>query len=52
MNQRPVLDESNVTRLESIFDEDLRILSRWLGVNLNCKNFDEKTSEDQLDWVA
>ena len=52
MEHRPVLDDSNVTRLEAIFDEDLRTLSNWLAVDLNCRNFDEKTSGDQLDWVA
>ena len=52
MKQRPVLRESNVARLESIFDEDLELLSQWLGVDSNCKNFDEKTATGQLDWVA
>lgn len=52
MKHRPVLSESNLTRLESIFDEDLGVLSQWLGVNLNCKNFDERTAVDQLEWVA
>lgn len=52
MKQRPVLDESNRARLEAIFDEDLEILSRWLGVSLSCRNFDDATELNQLDWVA
>jgi hypothetical protein len=52
MNQRPALSESNLGRLESIFDEDLHTLSEWLRVDLNCKNFDEKTSGGYLEWAA
>jgi hypothetical protein len=52
MKQRPTLDESNVARLESIFDEDLRTLSKWIDLDLNCQNFDEMTSKDQLEWSA
>ena len=51
MKQRPVLEDSNLTRLKSIFDEDLRTLSEWLGVDLNCENFDEKTAGDHLEWA-
>jgi hypothetical protein len=52
MKQRPVLEDSNVARLESIFDEDLHALSEWLKVDLTCANFDEKTSGNRLEWAA
>lgn len=52
MKQRPALDVSNLARLEAIFDEDLRRLSEWLDVDLNCKNFNEKTGGDVLDWTT
>jgi len=51
MKQRPVLDQANVARLESIFDEDLQTLSAWLGLDINCENFDDVTSGGQLEWV-
>lgn len=51
MKHRPALASSNLARLESIFNEDLQLLSQWLGVGLNCKNFDEKTSGDNPGWV-
>jgi hypothetical protein len=52
MKRRPVLSEANVTRLESIFDEDLKLLSEWLGVDINCRNFNERTTVAQLEWAA
>ena len=26
-------------KLEAIFDKELAVLGRWLGVTLNCRNF-------------
>lgn len=52
MSQRPALDVSNVARLESIFDEDLQALSKWVGVRLVCENFDQQTAGGHLDWTA
>ena len=52
MNERPALEPSNVARLESLFDEDLRALSSWLGVDLTCKNFDERSGRGQLEWIT
>lgn len=51
MEQRPVLDDSVRTRLEGVFDEDLRQLSEWLGVDITCENFDRRTAHDRLDWT-
>jgi hypothetical protein len=52
MKQRPALSQTNLARLEAIFDEDLELMSRWLGVDLSCRSFDEKTAMTQLDWLA
>jgi hypothetical protein len=52
MKQRPALSETNLARLEAIFDEDLELVSRWFGVHLSCRSFDEKTAMTQLDWLA
>lgn len=52
MKQRPTLEDSNIARLESTFNEDLHTLSEWLKADLTCSNFDEKTSRDRLEWAA
>jgi hypothetical protein len=52
MKQRPALEDSNVARLESIFDKDLEVLSKWLNVQLDCNNFDDKTSGGHLEWAT
>jgi hypothetical protein len=52
LTEKPATElmSSNVTRLESIFDEDLAVLSTWLGVDVNCDNFHERTSSGGLEW--
>ena len=52
IRQRPELSSSNLARLESMFDQDLRVVSRWLGAELTCKNFDERTVGGDLEWNA
>jgi hypothetical protein len=39
MQNRPVLDESHVEKLTTIFDNDLNVLGNWLGIELSCDNF-------------
>jgi hypothetical protein len=51
MRQRPVLSAENLTTLEDVFNQDLVQLGRWLGVELNCKNFKATTTEQSLDWL-
>jgi len=51
MKERPVLEPSQVARLEEVFDADLRVLSRWLGTSLDCRNFDAKTAHGELEWA-
>jgi hypothetical protein len=51
MSEKPALSPSSIARLESIFDEDLQVLSTWLGVHLTCRNFDEETSSGQREWL-
>lgn len=52
MRNKPVLQSTSLSRVESIFDADLRILSTWLGVELNCQNFDEVTATGDLEWSS
>jgi hypothetical protein len=52
MRDRPILTEANLSRLQFIFDEDLGTLSMWLGVDLKCANFDERTSDRDFQWVC
>jgi hypothetical protein len=52
MKRRPVLSDANLARLEATFDEDFQTLSRWLDVDLNCRNFDEATSSADLAWIT
>jgi hypothetical protein len=51
MQKRPMLDDRVRVRLETEFDRDLAELGRWLGTDINCKNFKQVTSAVSLDWV-
>jgi len=50
MKERPVLHPAVRKRLEHTFDEDLEVLSSWLGAEITCANFDRATANG-LDWV-
>lgn len=50
MQKRPELSESKREELKLIFDEDLKRLGSWLGVELNCDNFKEVTARQSYDW--
>lgn len=52
MRHRPVLSDEARTMLEGVFNQDLARLGEWLGVELNCTNFKEVTTEHPLNWVA
>lgn len=39
MKERPQVSDANRQWLESIFDEDLAELSKWIGTSINCQNF-------------
>ncbi len=52
MTERPTLSPDNERRLAAVFDEDLAILGRWLGVELNCENFKAVTRDRPLDWAG
>jgi hypothetical protein len=43
IGERPRLSPEGRMRLIRIFDEDLAILGSWLGVGLDCENFDRVT---------
>ena len=52
MKERPTLSDADRRRVEDVFDADLAILSGWMGVQLQCSNFDEVTREGSLDWAG
>lgn len=52
MKERPGLQSSQVARLEEIFDADLRVLSQWLDIDLDCRNFDAETARGELEWAS
>jgi hypothetical protein len=51
MKQRPILNAAVRERLEDSFNGDLRVLSEWLGVDLDCGNFHDETAGGELDWT-
>lgn len=50
MKNKPQLDTKNREYLKSIFDEDLKRLGDWLGVELNCDNYKEVVKQSELNW--
>lgn len=52
MNQRPQLSLPTQSRLERVFDEDLRMLGAWLGLDLTCANFKAITASRNLEFTA
>jgi hypothetical protein len=51
MKERPTLVGPARSRVQRLFDEDLARLSEWLGVRLDCDNFDACTADRPLNWV-
>jgi len=41
MGQRPELSESQLAKVTKVFDQDLRVLSEWLGFEVDCQNFNQ-----------
>jgi len=41
MGQRPQLSESQLAKVTKVFDQDLKLLSEWLGFEVNCQNFNQ-----------
>ena len=55
MKERPQLTPECIGYLEKIFDEDLAILGRWMGIELNCRNFKEVVDSGPdhfLNWSS
>lgn len=51
LKQRPELAPENIDRLHAIFDEDLAVLGRWLGLKLSCETFKANVKANSLEWV-
>lgn len=50
MKEKPQLAPAEIAGLQKIFDEDLRVLSSWLGISLSCANFKETVRSRAIDW--
>jgi len=51
LKQRPELAPESIERLRAIFDEDLAVLGRWLGLNLSCESFKATVKPRPVEWV-
>lgn len=51
MKGRPEVGASMRSDLEAIFDEDLKTLGEWLGVELSCANFKSVTASGPLEFT-
>ncbi|NJK38149.1 MAG: sulfotransferase domain-containing protein [Oscillatoriales cyanobacterium RM2_1_1] len=51
MKERPELSAEQTERLQDIFDQDLAVLGRWLGMPLNCAQFELNVLEaPEIRW--
>ena len=50
--KRPECSDATRAKVEAIFDEDLATLGGWLGIDLNCANFKERTAAAPPPWTA
>ena len=51
LQERPALGVDARVLLEAQFDRDLLQLGKWLGTDLNCRNFKQATSAVSHNWV-
>lgn len=51
MKDRPELSESRTRSLQAIFDDDLRTLGAWIGVELTCRSFHSVAREHTPSWA-
>lgn len=52
MKEHPELSERRERQLAELFDDDLARLGRWLGADLRCENFRERTASESLNWKS
>jgi hypothetical protein len=53
MEKRPQLSIESLKSVESVFDPDLKLLGRKLGINLNCQTFNQTVSSICRNaWVS
>jgi len=50
MKDRPQLSDATRARLVVVFDQELKTLGRWLGVELNCENFTRVVTDEPLGF--
>ncbi|MBM9605760.1 sulfotransferase domain-containing protein [Desulfopila inferna] len=54
MTERPMLSDGVLRHVEQIFDEDLELLGRKVGVELNCRNFKQSVTSatSSHSWIT
>ncbi|WP_330204097.1 sulfotransferase [Cyanobacterium sp. Dongsha4] len=50
MKEKPHLTPENIKHLQLIFDQDLKVLGEWLGVEINCQNYKQIVNDFSLNW--
>jgi len=50
MQQRPEIDAAHLSRLTELFNDDLAIIGKQLGVELSCENYKDLVTSCSLDW--
>lgn len=51
MRERPSLTDEQQRRVEARLDPDMAELGKWLGIELSCRTFVERTRDRPLSWV-
>lgn len=51
IGERPMLTAKSLEKLHKVLDDDLTILSDWVGSSLNSRNFRSITSSQSLEWL-
>jgi len=50
LSERPKINATQTEKLTVIFDDDLALLGEMLGVELNCANYKQVVTEQELNW--
>lgn len=50
LQQRPVIDDAHLERLNQIFDKDLALLGKWMGCDLSTENYKDSILKENLGF--
>ena len=51
IKERPQLSPAALARVQTVFDQDLSRLGRWLGIELSCERFRTAAQAGPLIWM-